>query len=32
MSIKINRRAFIVSSLGYVYYIKLDDVSLIKRF
>ena len=32
MSLKINRRVFIISTLGYVYYVKLDDVSLIKRF
>jgi hypothetical protein len=32
MSVKINRRAFIVSTLGDVYYLKLDDASLIKKF
>jgi hypothetical protein len=32
MALKINRRAFVISTLGYVYYIKLDNASLIKRF
>jgi hypothetical protein len=32
MCIKINRRAFIISTFGYVYYVKLDDGQLIKRF
>ncbi len=31
MSLKINRRVFVVSTLGYVYYIKIDDGSVIKR-
>ena len=31
MTLKINRRVFILSTLGYVYYVKLDDGIIIKR-
>lgn len=31
MSMKINRRVFILSSLGFVYYVKVDDGLVIKR-
>ena len=31
MSIKINRRLFILSTLGFIYYVKLDDGLVIKR-
>ena len=31
MTLKINRRVFILSTLGYVYYVKLDDGVVMKR-
>ena len=31
MSVKVNRRAFIGSNRGLIYYVKLDDGSLIKK-
>jgi len=31
MTLKINRRVFVLSTLGYVYYVKLDDGVVMKR-
>jgi hypothetical protein len=32
MTLKINRTVFIAANSGFIYYVKLDDGNLIKKF